>query len=174
MRILRKGFLTGFGLVCLTAPLATAFAATEVTGIDYNSTADGGVQITLATTGDTPEVSVFATEDPARIVLDLAETTNSAGGDTVSVGTGSVQKYTATAAGGRTRLVVDLDRSSNYDYTASDGRVVLSIGGSDEIASAPSDAGEGRVRPRRLRCSPHVCTRPGGSQGRSRAAILPA
>jgi type IV pilus assembly protein PilQ len=140
MRILRKGFLTGLGLVCLTAPLATAFAATEVTGIDYDATADGGVQITLATTGDTPEVSVFATEDPARIVLDLAETTNSAGGDTVSVGAGSVQKYTATAAGGRTRLVVDLDRSSIYDYTAADGRVVLSISGPGEVAAAPAPA----------------------------------
>ena len=73
MRILRKGFLTGLGLICVTAPLATAFAATEVTGINYAATPDGGVQITLATTGDTPEVSVFATEDPARIVLDLAE-----------------------------------------------------------------------------------------------------
>jgi type IV pilus assembly protein PilQ len=140
MRILRNGFLTGLGLVCLTAPFATAFAATEVTGIDYDVTADGGVQITLATTGDIPEVSVFATEDPARIVLDLAETTSSAGGDAVSVGAGSVQKYTATAAGGRTRLVVDLDRSSNYDYSASDGRVVLSIGGSDGVTAAPAAA----------------------------------
>jgi len=138
MRILRKGFLTGLGLICITAPLATAFAATEVTGIDYAATSDGGVQITLATTGDTPEVSVFATEDPARIVLDLAKTTNSAGSDSVSVGAGSVQKFAATAAGGRTRLVVDLDHSVNYDYTASDGRVVLTIAGSGAVAATPA------------------------------------
>jgi len=143
MRILRKGFLTGLGLICVTAPLATAFAATEVTGIDYNAMPDGGVQITLATTGDIPEVSIFATEDPARIVLDLAETTNSAGSDTVSVGAGPVQKFTATAAGGRTRLVVDLDRSSNYDYTSSDGQVVLSIAGTGEVAAAPAAVEQG-------------------------------
>ncbi len=143
MRIFRKGFLTGFGLICVMAPLATAFAATEVTGIDFASTSDGGVQITLTTTGDTPEVSVFATEDPARIVLDLADTSNSAGSDTVSVGAGPVQKFTTNAAGGRTRLVVDLDRSSGYDYTASDGQVVLSIEGSGTAAeTAPASAVE--------------------------------
>jgi type IV pilus assembly protein PilQ len=135
MRILRKGFLTGLGLICVTAPLATAFAATEVTGINYAATPDGGVQITLATTGDTPEVSVFATEDPARIVLDLAKTTSSGGGDPVSVGAGSVQKFTVTAAGGRTRMVVDLDNPVNYDYTASDGRVVLTIAGSGGVVA---------------------------------------
>jgi type IV pilus assembly protein PilQ len=138
MRILRKGFLTGLGLICVMAPLATAFAATEVTGIDYASTSDGGVQITLATTGDTPKVSVFATESPAKIVLDLADTANLAGSDTVSVGIGAVQKFSAIAAGGRTRLVVDLDQSSNYDYTTSPGQVVLSISGSGAVAEAPA------------------------------------
>jgi type IV pilus assembly protein PilQ len=141
MCILRKGFLTGLGLICVTAPWATAFAATEVTGINHAATPDGGVQITLATTGDTPEVSVFATEDPARIVLDLAKTTSSGGSDPVSVGAGSVQKFTVTAAGGRTRMVVDLDNPVNYDYTASDGSVVLTIAGSGGVVATPAVAG---------------------------------
>ena len=136
MCILRNGFLTGLGLICVMAPLSTAFAATEVTSIDYASEPDGSVQIVLATTGDTPEVSVFATEDPPRIVLDLADTSSSASSDTVSVGAGPVQKYTASSASGRTRLVVELDRSSNYDYTASHDRVVLTVGGAGEVAAA--------------------------------------
>lgn len=140
MRILRKGFLTGLGLICMAAPLATAFAATEVTGIDFAGTSDGGVQITLATTGDTPEVSVFATEDPARIVLDLAKTTSSGGSDPVSVGAGAVQKFTVSAAGGRTRMVVDLDNPVDYDYAAGDGRVVLTIAGSGGAIATPAVA----------------------------------
>ncbi|MSQ98863.1 MAG: type IV pilus secretin PilQ [Xanthomonadales bacterium] len=140
MRILRKGFLTGLGLICVTAPLATAFAATEVTGIDYDATSDGGVKITLATVGDIPEVSVFATEDPARIVLDLAKTTSSGGSDPVSVGAGAVQKFTVSAAGGRTRMVVDLDNPVDYDYAASDGRVVLTIAGSGGAVATPAVA----------------------------------
>jgi len=144
MRNLRKGFLTGLGLVLALAPMAGVFAATEVTNIDYASTSDGGVRISLSTSGDTPEVSVFATESPARIVLDLSDTTNSAGSDTVSVGLGTVQTYSAIAAGGRTRLVVDLNKSANYDYTTNAGEVVLTVsgsGGSSQASSSSSSAG---------------------------------
>jgi hypothetical protein len=67
MSKLRKGLLTALGLIWALAPMAAVFAATEVTDIRFADTSEGGVQIVLATTGDTPEVSVFATEDPPRI-----------------------------------------------------------------------------------------------------------
>ncbi len=142
MRNLRKGFLTGLGLVLALSPMAGVFAATEVTKINFASTSDGGVEISLSTTGDTPEVSVFGTDSPARIVLDLANTTNTAGSETVSVGMGTVQKYSAITAGGRTRLVVDLNSSTSYDYTTNAGEVVLTIsgkGGSSRAASTGAD-----------------------------------
>ena len=138
MRYLRKGFLTGLGLLLAVAPLMSVFAATEVTGIDFATTSDGGVRISLAITGDTPDVSVFATESPARIELDLADTTNLTGSDSVSVGMGSVQKYSAIGAGGRTRLVVDLNNSANYDYTANAGEVVLTITGGAMLPRHPA------------------------------------
>jgi len=155
MRKLGKGFLNagysaviGLAIACLT--MATASAATEVTGISHSGTDDGGVRITIATSGDSPAVSAFATESPARIVLDLSDTTNLAGTDTVSVGMGSVQTYSAIAAGGRTRVVVELNGSSNYDYTTSPGEVVLTIGGGGSAVTtaaasspAPSSGGYG-------------------------------
>ncbi|MEJ8569455.1 type IV pilus secretin PilQ [Elongatibacter sediminis] len=136
MRIFRNGFLRCLGVLVALAPMAVAMAATEVTGISHSSTSDGGVSIRLSTTGDEPSVSVFATENPARIVLDLAETSYSAGSDSVSVGMGPVQQYSAVGASGRVRLVVDLNRSSGYDYTTSPGQVVLSVAG-DQGSSAP-------------------------------------
>jgi len=143
MRNLRKGFLAGLGVILAFAPLSAIFAATELNHIAYASTSDGGVKITLSTTGDKPAVSVFATEKPARIVLDLADTTNQAGSDTVSVGMGPVQKYSAIGAGGRTRLVVDLNKAANYDYTANSGEVVLSISGDGGMTMASSGASGG-------------------------------
>ena len=134
MRNLRNGLLTSLGLILALAPLAAVFAATEVTEISYAGTADGGVRISLATSGDVPGVSVFATESPARIVLDLADTANLAGSDTTSVGIGAVQKFSATAAAGRTRLVVDLNQSANYDYSANAGEVLLTISGGGNAA----------------------------------------
>jgi type IV pilus assembly protein PilQ len=74
-------------------------------------------------------------------VLDLADTTNLAGSEPVSVGLGSVQKYSAMGSGGRTRLVVDLNRAARYDYTANTGEVVLTISGEDSTAHVPAGSG---------------------------------
>ena len=138
MRNLGKGFLTGLGLLLTIMPMVAVSAATNVTGIDHSSTADGGVRIALETNGDVPQVSVFATESPARIVLDLAETENQAGTDEVVVGQGSVQRYSAIGAGGRTRLIVDLSQPMTYDYSADAGQVVLTIAGNGDTASKPA------------------------------------
>ncbi|MEJ2384000.1 MAG: type IV pilus secretin PilQ [Xanthomonadales bacterium] len=144
MRDIGKGLLKSLAMMLAVAPLATVFGATSVSDIDHASTADGAVKIMLATSGDTPQVSVFATESPPRIVLDLADTENNAGSDAVRVGAGAVQQYTAVGAGGRTRLVVDLNAAANYDYMAEDGRVVLTIAGggaASQAATAVAAAG---------------------------------
>ncbi len=138
MRNVRKGILRGIALVLAIAPMSLAFGATDVTSVSHSAGADGAVRITLFTSGDTPQVSVFATESPARIVLDLADASFSGSSDSVSVGMGSVQQYSAVGAGGRTRLVVDMSRSVSYDYSSSDGQVVLEIGGGASTSSASS------------------------------------
>jgi len=141
MRYSRKGFLTGLGLLLSILPMMAAFAATNVTGIDHSSTADGGVRITLQTSGDVPQVSVFATQSPSRIVLDLADTQSEAGSDAVNVGLGPVQQYSAIAAGGRTRLIVDLSQLAAYDYNAESGQVVLTIAGSGGAGHSTTSVG---------------------------------
>lgn len=137
MRIYGKGFLKGLVLSLIITPVLSAFAATSVTGIDHENTADGSVKISMQTSGDVPEVSVFATENPARIVLDLADTSSESGSDAVYVGQGAVQQYSAITAGGRTRLVVDLSNSVAYDYNADTGLVTLTVaaGGSSSARS---------------------------------------
>jgi type IV pilus assembly protein PilQ len=142
---LGNGLLRGLALILFTAPLSMAIADTSLTGIEHAQTASGDVNLYLKTTGDVPQVSVFATENPARIVLDLADTENQAGSEPVHVGQGPVQQYSAISAGGRTRLVVDLSSSSNYDYTAETGQVVLSIAGSGAAASAASAPAAGNA-----------------------------
>jgi len=137
MRNLGKGLLRGLVLILIIAPVMAAQAATSLMGVEHMQSADGGVKIYLKTSGDVPQVSVFATESPARIVLDLADTDNQAGTNPVFVGQGAVQQYSAIGAGGRTRLVVDLSAASAYDYSAETGQVVLTVMGSGAAAAAP-------------------------------------
>jgi len=147
MRNFGKGLLKGLALVLAITPVAVVFAATSVTGIEHAGTEDGGVRISLETSGDVPQVSVFATESPARIVLDLADTAYSSGeSGPIFVGQGSVQQYSAISAGGRTRLVVDLSNAVTYDYSADAGRVVLTVAGSGATATpAPASAMAGNT-----------------------------
>ena len=140
MRRIGKGLLRGLALAMVIAPLATVYAASSVSGIGHAATADGSVEITLQTSGDTPQVNVFATESPPRIVLDLADTDSSASSAPVNVGMGTVQRYEAISAGGRTRLVVDLSSASAYDYSAAAGKVVLTV-----AAGANADASAART-----------------------------
>jgi type IV pilus assembly protein PilQ len=84
---------------------------------------------------------VFATESPARIILDLAETDSKVDAAPVSVGVGSVQKFTTLAAGGRTRVMVDLSKPVTYDYQSGNGQVVLSIAGDDVGSVTPRSSG---------------------------------
>jgi type IV pilus assembly protein PilQ len=136
MRNLGKGLLKGLVPLLAMMPMMAAFAQTSLTGVDHVPTPDGGVKIYLKTSGDTPQVSVFATESPARIVLDLSGTENQAGEDPVFVGQGPVQQYSAVGAGGRTRLVVDLSRAVAYDYSAESSQVVLTVSGDGQQAEA--------------------------------------
>jgi len=128
------------GLALLVLPALSAWASSDVTAADYSSNANGDVIITLSTGGDDPNVSVFATENPARIILDLADTSSQVDASPVSVGVGSVQKFTTLAAGGRTRVMVDLSKPVTYDYQSGNGQVVLTIAGSGTGSTAPRNS----------------------------------
>ncbi|MBT8068908.1 MAG: type IV pilus secretin PilQ [Gammaproteobacteria bacterium] len=131
----------GLGLALVILPALTAWASSDVTAADYSSNAAGDVTITLSTAGDDPNVSVFATESPARIILDLADTNSQVDSGPVSVGVGAVQKFTTLAAGGRTRVMVDLSMPVAYDYQSANGQVVLSISGSGSGSTVPQSTG---------------------------------
>jgi len=132
----------GLALALLVFPALSAWASSDVTAASYSSNAAGDVVITLSTEGDDPKVSVFATESPARIVLDLADTNSEVDANPVSVGMGAVQKFTTLAAGGRTRVMVDLSRMVAYDYQSGNGKVVLTLSGSGNAAAvAPKHHG---------------------------------
>ena len=143
MRNVGNGILRVVVLALLLAPLAAA-AATRLVGVEHVQSADGDVKLYLKTSGDTPEVSVFATESPARIVLDLADTESTMDGGKVPVGQGAVQQYSAVSAGGRTRVVVDLTQAVAYDYSAEASQVVLTLaGGASGMAAAASPVSGG-------------------------------
>lgn len=140
------GIRIALGWALLALPTLSAWAASDVTAANYSSNASGDVTITLSTDGDDPSVSVFATESPARIILDLADTSSQVDASPVSVGVGSVQKFTTLAAGGRTRVMVDLSKPVSYDYQSGNGKVVLSIAGDGTGSTAPRQSSTAKFK----------------------------
>lgn len=134
------GTRVSLGLMLALLPFASALADTEVTAADFSAASNGEISIRLTTSGDTPTVSVFSTENPARIVLDLADTNSAVDPAPVSVGIGAVQSFTTLGAGGRTRVLVDLSSSVSFDYSADAGQVVLTIAGGKPASVVSSGA----------------------------------
>jgi len=117
--------------------------ATELTDIQVES-GSGEVRFLLNLDGEPGNPSVFTTEQPPRIVLELPDTNSRVDASRVPVGAGPARSYTALSAGGRTRLVVDMARSAPHEVQVSGNRVTLVIetGGSGTTAAAMADTSQ--------------------------------
>jgi type IV pilus assembly protein PilQ len=120
----------------------TAWAADALKDISFEAKPGGDVDVILTLENGSAEAAVFATSDPPRIAVDLPDTRNLFETRMLSVGSGATKSVTAVEAGGRTRVVIDLAKSSSYT-SRKDGRtVVISVANSfvEAVASAaPTD-----------------------------------
>ncbi len=128
------------GLLCLAA----AAQANEVTDVRMES-GDGEVRFIVSTSATPTDPSVFMTDEPPRIVLELPDTSSGMRGERVPVGIGAAQSYMALSAGGRTRLVVDLARPVPYEVLVSGNRVILALATETVAAPAAADPVADRV-----------------------------
>ncbi|MGY6631994.1 MAG: type IV pilus secretin PilQ [Wenzhouxiangella sp.] len=117
--------------------LVGSATANELQDVRVESS-EGDVRFILTLDGPPPDPTVFVTEQPARIVVELPDTRSAVSGNRVPVGVGVAQSYTALSAGGRTRLVVDLTRSVPYDMSVSGNQLIVSVGGGMPAAAAPT------------------------------------
>jgi len=105
---------------------AGPLSATVVTDVRVSDEGDQ-LRFILSTDAAPGEPTVFTTDQPPRIVLELPDTTSNVAAGQVPVGVGPVRSYMALSSGGRTRLVVDLSRSAGYDVDVQGNQVVLSV-----------------------------------------------
>ncbi len=122
--------------------LVGSATANELQDVRVESS-EGDVRFILTLDSPPPDPTVFVTERPSRIVVELPDTRSAVSGSRVPVGVGVAQSYTAISAGGRTRLVVDLTRSVPYDLSVSGNQLELNLGGGMPVAAAPTAATTG-------------------------------
>ena len=129
-------------LILLAGALWLCAGPVAATVVNQVRVSDEGDQLRFILDTDSPpaDPTVFTTDQPARIVVELSDTTSTVAAGTVPVGIGPVRSYMAVSAGGRTRLVVDLSRSVGYSVDVENNSVVLSVesGGSAGRSGASS------------------------------------
>jgi len=150
--LLSRAAFTLWALLVASAggvPQASAQAsAPEVTNklesVDVQTLPGQQLQLTLRLSGPAPEPLSFTIDNPARISLDLPKTALALPSRRIDVRAGGLDTILAAEAGGRTRLVMNLDRLLPYQTRVVGNTIVVNIG----AALAPAaTAGSTDTRP---------------------------
>jgi type IV pilus assembly protein PilQ len=95
-----------------------------------NTTAQQGGKIVIRANFKQPLTALpaaFTVTNPARIALDLPNTSNGLGKSTVEVGEGAVRSISVVEVANRTRMVVNLSQTLNYTSAIDGSALVLTI-----------------------------------------------
>ena len=110
--------------------------ARELIGLDYSVMTGNAVQLVFTFDEDAIEPRSFTIEEPARIALDFADTENKLKQRAMRVGIGAMQSILTASSKGRTRVVLNLSRTTDYTTSVSGNQMTLTLaGGSDSAAT---------------------------------------
>lgn len=118
------------GLLAVTAFLPVTVMANVLRDISFSSLPGERVEVTLVTDSPVEAPLSFTTDNPARIAIDLPDTTSALDKKTKAIGVGVARSVTAIEAKGRTRVVINLLDAVPYTIDSEGNRLVVAISGS--------------------------------------------
>jgi type IV pilus assembly protein PilQ len=124
-----------------TLPSRAAWAAdgAALQSIDVTPLPNERVQLTLHLSGPAPQPLSFTIDNPARIAIDLPNTTLALPSRRIDVQSGGLDSIVAAEAKDRSRLVLSLDHLVPYDITRQGNDILVTLG-SSAAATAQSEA----------------------------------
>lgn len=127
-----RGLIAGLLAFACMAFAGGAFATTTLKNLSYQTLPGGKVELSLVFTGGpVPQPNVFTTANPPRIAVDFADTANGVDKRHIDIGTGATSGISIVAAGGRTRMVIELFRASSYRTRVDGDTLVMTINNGD-------------------------------------------
>src|SRR5690606_32892962 len=108
--------------------------------LDYSSLSGnkGLVTLTFSEAVETPES--FATDEPARIVLDFRGVSNKLSETTKQINSGQTRSIATVEAGERTRMVINLLRKLPYQVEVEGNVVKVMLNDNTSVASTRPDS----------------------------------
>jgi len=113
-------------LVC--AHGANAQDGNRLQDIQVNSLPGQRIELRLITSGTAPEPLAFTIDDPARIALDLPNTSLGLSSRRQDVNLGALNTVLTAEASGRTRVVLNLNTMVAYDTRVSGNSLIVTLG----------------------------------------------
>jgi type IV pilus assembly protein PilQ len=119
--------------------LSSLANAVTLEDVSFSSLPGERLEVTLQFDGAPPEPSGYTIERPARIAVDLRDTTSGLDSRSVPLGSGNAQSMTVVETKDRTRLIFNLVELVPYDTVRSGNSLIMTIGGQSEgVVASPS------------------------------------
>ena len=128
------------GIVLLGAFLSDAIA-NQLQDVSFSALPGNRVEIILTTNEPVDEPASFTTDNPARIAIDLADTTSALAQKVTPIAIGMARSVTAIEAGGRTRVVINLLEQVSHEIRSEGNRLIVSVGAGSGAGSMSATAG---------------------------------
>lgn len=133
---------------------ASAQEGNRLQDIQVQSLPGQRVELRLIMSDTAPEPLAFTIDSPARIALDLPNTTLGLQQRRRDVNLGPLETVLTAEANGRTRVVLNLETMVAYEMRRSGNTLIITLGsggdysaGTTQFASAPSSAGQSYAAP---------------------------
>ncbi len=140
-KIIFKQFLLAVLWGISISVVSAVHASNMLEDISFSSIPGDKVQVILQFSEQAPEPGTFTIDTPARIALDFPGTGVALEQKRQTIGIGLARSITAVAAGGRTRVVLNMVALTKYSTEVSGNKLVIVL---DEANVARSTASLGR------------------------------
>jgi type IV pilus assembly protein PilQ len=123
--------LIGIASVAMAALFASSLAVAQsvnrLEDIKAQSLPGNKIELTLVMSGPAAEPLAFTIDDPARIALDLADTTLGLDSRRTDIGMGVLDTVLTAEASGRTRVVLNLDDLVGYTTRVAGSSIIVTL-----------------------------------------------
>ncbi len=124
-----------FALIVFLQP-SVSLAANEkaIEAVEFSTLAGSQVQLALTFNGDVVNPKIFETDNPARIALDFNGVKSHLAKKSFPVKQGAVNSVYVIEAGGRTRVIVNLNDSVSYQTQQQGSQFILTLAAAKSVA----------------------------------------
>ena len=134
-------FLAWVYLFALSAPARAQEAANAIESVETTTLSGGKVVLKVLMKQAPASPAGFAINNPPRIALDFANTSNATGKSSFNVSEGAVRSVNLVQAGNRTRMVLNLSRPVGYETKVEGNALLVTVQNIGNTSTTSSNVG---------------------------------